>query len=47
MGTNNTDKELGTLDYAIEMIDACGLEPDGFFKPEKMSANAFESIRRV
>ena len=35
MGTNNTDKNLGTLDYAIEMIDACGLEPDDFFKPSK------------
>ena len=35
MGTNNTDKELGTLDYAIKMIDECGLEPDDFFKPKK------------
>ena len=33
MGTNNVDKNLGTLDYAIEMIDVCGLEPDDFFKP--------------
>ena len=33
MGTNNTDKNLGTLDYAIEMIEECGLEPDDFFKP--------------
>ena len=33
MGTNNTGKELGTLDYAIEMIEKCGLEPDDFFKP--------------
>lgn len=32
MGTNNTDKNLGTLDYAIEMIDECGLEPNDFFK---------------
>ena len=32
MGTNNTDKNLGTLDYAIQMIDECGLEPDDFFK---------------
>jgi hypothetical protein len=33
MGTNNTGKELGTLDYAIEMIEVCGLEPKDFFKP--------------
>ena len=32
MGTNNVDKNLGTLDYAIEMIDECGLEPSDFFK---------------
>jgi len=37
MGTNNTGKELGTLDYAIEMIDACGLEPTDFFKPKRKS----------
>ena len=35
MGTNNVDKELGTLDYAIAMIDECGLEPGDFFKPVK------------
>lgn len=35
MGTNNTDKNLGTLDYAIDMIDKCGLEPSDFFKPLK------------
>jgi hypothetical protein len=35
MGTNNTDKNLGTLDYAIQMIDQCGLEPRDFFKPSK------------
>ena len=35
MGTNNTGKEMGTLDYAIEMIDVCGLESDDFFKPVK------------
>ncbi len=32
MGTNNVDKNLGTLDYAIEMIDECELEPSDFFK---------------
>ena len=35
MGTNNTDKELGILEYAIAMIDECGLEPNDFFKPVK------------
>lgn len=34
MGTNNVDKDLGTLDYAIEMIEVCGLEPNDFFKPK-------------
>ena len=34
MGTNNTDNQLGTLDYSIQMIDECGLEPDDFFKPK-------------
>jgi uncharacterized lipoprotein NlpE involved in copper resistance len=35
MGTNNVDKNLGTLDYSIAMIDECGLEPEDFFKPAK------------
>ncbi len=35
MGTNNADRELGTLDYAIEMIAKCGLKPGDFFKPQK------------
>ena len=35
MGTNNVDNQLGTLDYAIEMIEECGLKPDDFFKPVK------------
>ena len=35
MGTNNTDKNLGTLDYAIDMIEVCGLQPNDFFKPKK------------
>ena len=34
MGTNNVDKNLGTLDYALEMIEVCGLEPNDFFKPK-------------
>ena len=47
MGTNNTGKELGTLDYAIEMIEVCGLVPDDFFKPVKKSANILKSFRRM
>lgn len=47
MGTNNTGKELGTLDYAIEMIDACGLEPGDFFKPVKKQAEIIQSFRRM
>ncbi len=35
MGTNNTDKNLGTLDYAIQMIDQCDLKPEDFFKVKK------------
>lgn len=35
MGTNNVDKNLGTLDYAINMIEVCGLEPNDFFRPKK------------
>ncbi len=35
MGTNNAANDLGTLDYAIEMIEVCGLEPSDFFKPKK------------
>ena len=34
MGTNNTGKSLGTLDYAIQMIDECSLHPGDFFKPK-------------
>lgn len=35
MGTNNTGKALGTLDYAIQMITECELAPDDFFKVVK------------
>lgn len=35
MGTNNVTNELGTLDYVLEMIEECGLEPGDFFKPVK------------
>lgn len=37
MGTNNADSNLGYLEYAIEMIEECGLKPDDFFKPKKKS----------
>lgn len=35
MGTNNADRELGTLDYAIDMIEECNLKPGDFFMPER------------
>jgi hypothetical protein len=35
MGTNNVTKELGTLEYAIEMIEVCGLKPGDFFTMKK------------
>lgn len=35
MGTNNTDKNLGTLDYAIQMITHCELKAEDFFKIKK------------
>jgi hypothetical protein len=36
MGTNNVGNELSTLDYAIEMIEECDLQPEDFYKPEKL-----------
>ena len=47
MGTNNTGKELGTLDYAIEMIEVCELEPGDFFKPVKKQAEIIKSFQRM
>ena len=35
MGTNNADADLGTLDYAIQMIGECNLQPSDFFKPKE------------
>jgi hypothetical protein len=32
-GTNNTGRELGTLEYCLEMIEECGLTPDDIFIP--------------
>ncbi|MDW7692891.1 family 16 glycoside hydrolase [Flammeovirgaceae bacterium SG7u.111] len=34
-GTNNTGKELGRLEYSIQMIEECGLTPDDIFMPKK------------
>lgn len=33
-GTNNADRELGRLEYCLEMIDACGLTPADMFAPK-------------
>lgn len=37
-GTNNTGRELGKLDYCIEMIQECGLTPNDMFeiKPDSL-----------
>ncbi len=32
MGTNNTGPELGFLEYCMDMIDECGLEPEDFYR---------------
>ncbi|NQU24211.1 MAG: DUF1080 domain-containing protein [Candidatus Nealsonbacteria bacterium] len=34
LGTNNTGKELGRLDYALDMIRECGLKPSDMFMPK-------------
>ncbi len=31
MGTNNTDKNLGFLEYCMDMIDECSLQPGDFY----------------
>lgn len=33
-GTNNAERELGRLEYCLEMIDACGLTPADMFAPK-------------
>lgn len=33
-GTNNTGRELGRLDYCLQMIKECGLTPDDIFMPK-------------
>jgi hypothetical protein len=32
-GTNNSDHDFANLDYCLEMIDECGLQPTDFFLP--------------
>jgi hypothetical protein len=34
MGTNNADANLGTLDYCLEMIANCNLQPTDFWMPK-------------
>jgi hypothetical protein len=33
-GTNNTGRELGRLEYCLQMIEECGLIPDDIFMPK-------------
>ncbi len=33
-GTNNTGRELGRLEYCLQMIKECGLTPDDIFMPK-------------
>lgn len=33
-GVNNTDRQLGRLEYCFEMIERCGLKPSDFFIPK-------------
>jgi histidinol phosphatase-like PHP family hydrolase len=33
LGTNNGANDLGYLEYSLQMIGECGLEPDDFWKP--------------
>lgn len=35
MGTNNTNAELGLLEYSLNMINECNLKPDDFWKCTK------------
>jgi histidinol phosphatase-like PHP family hydrolase len=37
-GTNNTDNQLGRLEYCLEMIEECGLTPNDMFeiKPDSL-----------
>ena len=33
LGTNNGASDLGYLEYSLQMIEECGLEPNDFWKP--------------
>ena len=35
LGTNNGNADLGYLEYGLEMIEECGLEPEDFWDVEK------------
>jgi hypothetical protein len=35
IGTNNVDSNIGSLNYALDMIDSCGLVPADFWFPEE------------
>lgn len=35
MGTNNTNQDLGFLEYCMDMIDECELEPSDFYRVDK------------
>jgi histidinol phosphatase-like PHP family hydrolase len=37
MGTNNTNSDLGYLEYGLKMITECGLKPEDFWKCKKKS----------
>jgi len=34
LGTNNVTKDLGHLEYCLEMIQECGLTPNDIFEPK-------------
>ncbi len=36
-GTNNLTKELGRLEYCLEMVDQCGLTPEDMFLPRRLT----------
>jgi len=35
LGTNNGNNNLGCLEYSLDMIEECKLQPDNFWKPDK------------
>jgi hypothetical protein len=38
IGTNNVDPKLGRIEYALQMIDECGLMPSDFWLPKTKHA---------